>query len=139
MDLDDKTQWFLDLVETNGAKAECPCALIKKADGTAEFVKDTTVLLSRLAPSKGEGLPVSDTDVMPGLMMPWFGYQASVPVLIRDMRDEAKAAAKQEKLAGYVDKLRPLEATCRITSTSRVVLRRAGATGALYSLLALLY
>ena len=70
IDLEDKPQWFLDLVEKNEAKAETPCALIKKADGSAEFVIDTTKLLERLAPSKGEGLAVADADVMPGLMMP---------------------------------------------------------------------
>ena len=74
IDLEDKPQWFLDLVEKNEAKAETPCALIKKADGSAEFVIDTTKLLERLAPSKGEGFPVADADVMPGLMMPWFGF-----------------------------------------------------------------
>ena len=73
IDLEDKPQWFLDLVEKNEAKAETPCALIKKADGSAEFVIDTTKLLERLAPSKGEGFPVADADVMPGLMMPWSG------------------------------------------------------------------
>jgi hypothetical protein len=110
IDLEDKPQWFLDLVAKNEAKAETPCALIKKADGSAEFVIDTTKLLERLAPSKGEGFPVADADVMPGLMMPWFSYQASLPVLVRDVRDAAKASAKEEKLTAFIERLKLLDA-----------------------------
>ena len=39
-----------------------------------------------------------------------FGYQASLPVLVRDVRDAAKASAKEEKLTAFVERLKLLDA-----------------------------
>ena len=38
-----------------------------------------------------------------------FGYQSSLPVLVRDVRDAAKATAKEEKLAAFIERLKLLD------------------------------
>ena len=78
IDLAAKPQWFLDLVNDYGAKAETPCVLLPGG----EFVTDTAKVLARLAPYDGVGMAVEPADVSPGMLMAWFGYQASVPVAV---------------------------------------------------------
>ena len=109
IDLAAKPQWFLDLVADYGAKAETPCVLIKKEDGSS-FVTDTAKCLERLTPHNGQGMVVEPADIFPGLLMSWFGYQASVPATVRDLHDEKKWAESRMKLDAYVDKIRPIEA-----------------------------
>ena len=40
----------------------------------------------------------------------WISFQASLPVLVRDVRDAAKASAKEEKLTAFVERLKLLDA-----------------------------
>ena len=106
IDLAAKPQWFLDLVNDYGAKAETPCVLLPGG----EFVTDTAKVLARLAPYDGVGMAVEPADVSPGMLMSWFAYQASVPVTVRDLQNAEKWAESRLKLDKFVDKLRPLEA-----------------------------
>ena len=123
IDLAAKPQWFLDLVNDYGAKAETPCVLLPGG----EFVTDTAKVLARLAPYDGVGMAVEPADVSPGMLMRlvWIsGFCARRvgreshesrrwrPVNVHfhaghGAADAEKWAESRLKLDKFVDKLRP--------------------------------